>query len=76
MSIYVAMVMGMVPFGSLLSGWIAYHLGVQKALIIGGGICVIDALWYMSQVSSVRSLIRPIYVQKGIIPSIEEIEEH
>ena len=36
--------MGMMPWGSLMLGWVAEHLGTGAAVTIGGGICVLAAL--------------------------------
>ena len=40
--------MGMMPWGSLMLGWVAEHLGIGVAVTIGGGICMLAALvaWY------------------------------
>jgi MFS family permease len=36
MSFYTMAFMGMIPFGALLAGWVAHHLGVPTTVLIGG----------------------------------------
>ena len=43
-SFYTMSFMGMMPWGSLVLGWTATHLGVGEAVTIGGAICVLAAL--------------------------------
>jgi len=43
-SFYTMSFMGMMPWGSLVLGWIATHLGIGEAVTIGGAICVLAAL--------------------------------
>ena len=43
-SFYTMSFMGMMPWGSLVLGWTATHLGIGEAVTIGGAICVLAAL--------------------------------
>lgn len=43
-SFYTMSFMGMMPWGSLILGWTATHLGIGEAVTIGGAICVMAAL--------------------------------
>jgi len=43
-SFYTMSFIGMMPWGSLILGWIATHLGIGEAVTIGGTICVLAAL--------------------------------
>jgi uncharacterized membrane protein YozB (DUF420 family) len=47
-SFYTMSVMGMMPWGSLVLGWLASVIGVGEAVTIGGAICVLAAAlaWY------------------------------
>ena len=47
-SIYAMFFMGMMPWGSLVLGWVAEHAGIGVAVTIGGSICILAALgaWY------------------------------
>ncbi|HEU5415893.1 MAG TPA: MFS transporter [Candidatus Angelobacter sp.] len=72
MSYYTVAIVGMMPFGSLLSGWLAARLGAPIALAIGGAACVIGAGIFALRLGRIRALVHPIYVQLGIIPEIAE----
>ncbi|HEV8290754.1 MAG TPA: MFS transporter [Tepidisphaeraceae bacterium] len=71
MSFFGMAFMGMMPFGSLISGWLAARVGPAWTVAISGlaaaGACGVFAM----KLSALRDLVRPIYVQKGII--IEEV---
>jgi MFS family permease len=43
-SIYAMSFMGMMPWGSLILGWVAEHDGIGMAVTLGGGICLTAAL--------------------------------
>jgi MFS family permease len=68
MSIYGMSFIGMAPFGSLLIGNLADALGVPLTLVLGGGCCILGALAFAWQLPTMRRLVRPIYVRKGILP--------
>ncbi len=42
---YAMCALGMMPWGSLLLGWMAARLGVADALTLGGTLCVLGGLW-------------------------------
>ena len=44
MAVYSMMFLGMVPFGSLLAGTLADHLGAPATVAIGGTACIMAAL--------------------------------
>jgi MFS family permease len=70
MSFYVMCVMGTTPIGSLLSGAIAERLGTPETLLIGGGCCLAGALLFMRKLPAIREIMRPIYIEKGIISEV------
>ena len=70
MSFYTMSFMGMVPFGSLLAGVLASRIGAPNTLLAGGVCCIIGAILFSARLSSLRTHIRPIYVKKGIIPTV------
>ncbi len=45
MSIYLMMFMGMAPFGALLAGFSAQHMGAPITVTLGGATCIIAALF-------------------------------
>lgn len=70
MSFYAMAFMGMSPFGSLLAGMLAHHIGAS-AVFIGGGILVIlGGIIFSFQLPRLRQLVRPLYIQKGIISKV------
>ena len=69
MSYYTMAFVGMAPFGSLLSGALAHRFGAPHAVILTGSCCLLGALWFSTQLKSIRAIMRPIYVEMGIIPN-------
>ncbi len=70
MSIYMMSFMGTAPIGSLLVGSLTGTFGLEMILIVGGSLCVIGAMLFMTKLPLLREKIRPIYVEKGIIPQV------
>jgi MFS family permease len=75
MSYYTMAFVGMAPFGSLLAGGLAHVLGAPRAVMITGGCCVLGAIWYAFELPAVRKVMRPIYVEMGILPQEVVVEE-
>lgn len=76
MSLYTMSVMGMVPFGSLFSGFLAKYMGISTTILIGGLTCIIGGLSFKRALPSIREEIRPIYRHLGILPKLpEEVAE-
>jgi MFS family permease len=75
MSLYVMSFIGTAPFGSLLAGFIASHIGAPKTLIAGGVLCVLCAVLFARKLPDLRKSIRPIYVKLGILPK-ESLQIH
>ncbi len=70
MSFYVMAFMGTAPFGSLLAGVLATHIGAPGTLAIGGVMCLLGAAWFRMKLPTLRERVRPIYVRLGIIPEV------
>ena len=70
MSFYSMAFLGMTPFGSLLEGAAANHLGAPLTLAGGGIVCVAGGAWFALQLPKLRAVVRPIYARLGIIPEI------
>jgi len=68
MSFYVMAFMGLAPFGGLLAGFVAERIGAPLTVRLGGLACIASAVYFVSLLPKLRSVIRPIYIQKGIIP--------
>jgi MFS family permease len=78
MSYYTMAFVGMAPFGSLLAGALAHRFGAPRAVMITGAFCVAGSIWFTTQLKSIRKVMRPIYVEMGIIRSNLEpaMEDH
>jgi MFS family permease len=70
MSFYSMAFQGMAPFGSLIAGTAASRIGAPHTLMIGGAICIGGAAWFATRLPALRELVRPIYVQMGVIPEV------
>ena len=70
MSFYAMAFQGVAPFGSLAAGAVASRIGAPLTLMIGGAICIVGAGLFASQLRAIRQLIRPIYVEMGILPEL------
>jgi hypothetical protein len=58
----------MAPFGSLLAGVLAHAMGAPLTLVLNGLGCVAGAAWFATRLKNIRSLIRPVYIDLGILP--------
>jgi MFS family permease len=76
MSYYTMSFVGMAPFGSLLAGSVAARIGAPRTLLISGALCVLGAFWFWAHLEEVRSAVRPIYRELGILPQIAEGIQH
>lgn len=70
MSFYSMAFMGTIPLGSLLAGSLVHLTGAPVTVISGGLCCIAGSLVFASKLDNLRRQIRPIYVQKGIIPEV------
>jgi len=55
MSAYSMMFMGMAPLGALLAGTLAETVGAPSTIAIGGVVCILGALVFLSRLSGIRS---------------------
>ena len=70
MSYYTMAFVGMAPFGSLIAGTVAAHIGAPRTLLISGICCVCGALWFAMNLKEVGRVVRPIYAELGILPEV------
>ena len=73
MSFYAMALMGTTPIGNLMAGTIASGIGIPYTLLAGGAITIVSGALFELKRKSLRKYIRPIYIQKGIIPE-QQIE--
>jgi len=70
MAFYAMAFMGTAPFGSLLAGGLAARIGVPNTILLGGSACIAGGAVFARQLPRLRQLIRPIYVERGILPEV------
>ncbi|MDQ1277284.1 MAG: hypothetical protein QG555_324, partial [Thermodesulfobacteriota bacterium] len=67
MSFFAVSFMGMAPLGSLMAGTLAGMIGITTTIMFGGICCIVGAIFFVRKLPLLRSIIRPLYVDKGII---------
>ena len=70
MSLFTMAFMGIAPFGSLLEGSLASHIGAPNTLLVNGACCLLGAALFARQLPSLRATVQPLYAKLGIIPAI------
>jgi MFS family permease len=70
MSFYTMAFIGVAPFGSLIAGLAASKVGAPHTVMLGGALCMIVAFWFSRKLEGIRKVVRPIYVQLGILPEV------
>jgi MFS family permease len=71
MAFFTMAFLGTAPIGSLLAGVVADRIGPSKTILICGFCCLVVAGWFSSRLAELRALVRPIYVERGIIATAE-----
>jgi MFS family permease len=71
MAFYTMAFLGTAPIGSLLAGVAADRVGPTATIRIGGAACIGAALWFALRLPGLRAMVRPIYVERGIIAAAE-----
>jgi predicted MFS family arabinose efflux permease len=75
MSYYMAAFVATAPFGSLLAGELAQWIGAPRTVMLTGTFCIAGAAWFWTQLRAIRKETRPIYIQLGLVPASEVVEE-
>lgn len=70
MAFYTMAFMGTAPFGSLLAGMLAERAGAPRTLMAGGVACIVGAALFARTLPRLREEVRPLYVERGILPPI------
>ncbi|MDD5563755.1 MAG: MFS transporter [Thermoanaerobaculaceae bacterium] len=70
MSFYAMAFMGMMPFGSLLAGALAHRIGAPHTVMLGGAVCIAGAALFAWRLPVLRRLVRPVYLERGIVPEV------
>jgi MFS family permease len=72
MAFYTMSFLGTAPLGSLLAGVLADRLGEPMTIVAGGLACLVGSAWFASRLPRLGPLVRPIYVQRGILPAEDD----
>ncbi len=77
MSFFTMAFIGMTPFGNLLCGSLASALGggvdgAARTVLIMGSICLVASIIFATRLPGLRAIVRPIYIEKGIITQVAE----
>ena len=67
MSFYTMAFLGTAPIGSLVAGVLASRIGASATILLGGLACIAGGIWFAIRLPSLRKLLRPIYIARGII---------
>ena len=67
MAFYTMAFLGTAPLGSLFAGVVAARIGTMATIGLGGAVCVLGGIWYATRLPRLRALVRPIYVERGIL---------
>ncbi len=70
MAYYSMAFQGIAPFGSLIAGAVAAKAGAPGTIMGGGALCLIGAAWFAWHLPKLRALVRPIYMELGILPPL------
>ena len=69
MSYYTMAFFGAAPVGSLLAGTMAQRIGAPHTVMLTGLCCAAGAIWFTFELPKVRSAMRPIYRDMGLLPN-------
>ena len=72
MAFYSMAVLGAMPIGSLISGILADRIGAQNTIIAGAVVCFAGSVYFGFRRPALAALIRPIYVERGLLEPIPE----
>ena len=71
MAFYTMAFLGTAPIGSLVAGVAADRIGPQRTILFGGLSCIAAGTWFASSLPRLRELVRPIYVERGILAAAQ-----
>ena len=71
MAFYTMAFLGTAPIGSLLAGVFADRIGAPRTILVGGLSCIAAGVWFGARLPRLRELVRPIYVERGILSAAQ-----
>jgi MFS family permease len=69
MAYYTMAFLGTAPVGALLGGALADRIGAPMTIVLGGVACLAAGAWFSRRLPAIRKLVRPIYIERGVIPA-------
>jgi MFS family permease len=72
MAFYTVAVLGTQPLGSLAAGVLADRIGASRTILAGALGCLLTGLWFAVRRPMLARHVRPVYVERGILPPVEE----
>ncbi len=54
-----------------MAGMAADRIGPQATILLGGVSCIAAGAWFATRLPRLRELVRPIYVERGILAAVE-----
>ena len=66
MGYYTMAFFGAAPFGSLMAGALAQHIGAPETVMLTGSLCIVGAAWFTLQLPKIRPAMRDAYREKEI----------
>jgi MFS family permease len=75
MSYYTMAFFGGAPFGSLFAGTLAHRIGAPHTVFVTGACCLAGSLWFTLELPKIRAVMRPIYQQMGLLPTVSVAEQ-
>jgi MFS family permease len=75
MSFYAMSFLGTAPIGSLIAGVLADRIGAPRTIMLGGLACIAGGVWFWRRLPRWRAAVRPIYIQRGILPDASAAAE-
>ncbi|MGH8298155.1 MAG: MFS transporter [Steroidobacteraceae bacterium] len=66
MGYYTMAFFGAAPFGSLMAGVLAQHIGAPHTVMVTGAFCIAGAAWFTSQLPKIRPEMRAIYRERDL----------
>ncbi len=67
MAFYTMAFLGTMPLGSLAAGIVAERIGAPITIALGGLACLLTGVWFRTRLPSLRAVVRPIYIERGIL---------
>jgi MFS family permease len=72
MAFYSVAVLGTQPIGSLVAGVVADRIDAPRTILIGAIGCAVAGAWFAFRRPLLAVHVRPIYIERGILPPVEE----